>query len=87
MRNLIEYPITEEEILACLKRHAEVVITSETTGGMDAMLLTAAIDIVKCAGDMLRGIEKRFDTESSSLRYVTPWKEAAALVEAMRGNH
>lgn len=57
MRNLIEYPVTHDEIIQCLEERKRVVMASNCLGDMRPLLLEAAIDIVKAN----KNIALRFD--------------------------
>lgn len=46
MRNILEHPVTLREIIECLRRHAEKEKRSEAIGGMDALLLEKAADVL-----------------------------------------
>lgn len=46
MRNLIEHPINDQEIVECLKRAAEKLQTDQGVGDMDALLILTAADII-----------------------------------------
>lgn len=47
MRNILEYPVTHEEIIECLERHRDIARKSEAIGSMDALLLDLAIAAVQ----------------------------------------
>ena len=47
MRNLLEYPVTHEEIIECLERHRDEARDSNLIGNIDAMLLDLAIAAVQ----------------------------------------
>lgn len=83
MRNLLQYPVTEKEIVDCLRSIAAEKMREERIGDMRATLLDCAAEIVETAYDMLRGIEKRFkDNPDSVLKYCTPWDKATDLIRA-----
>lgn len=89
MRNLDEYPITEKEIVDALRSQADklldVPFDQRPFGDLTPMCLSAAVDIVEAAFDMLRGIERRFiDNPKSHMRWVTPWDKATKMIEATR---
>jgi hypothetical protein len=46
VRNLVEYPITDQEICACLKDMAEQCNAEDLVGDMRAVLLMTAADII-----------------------------------------
>ena len=47
MRNILEYPITHEEIIECLARHRDQALKNAVPGNMDATLLDLAIAAVQ----------------------------------------
>jgi hypothetical protein len=47
VRNILEHPITHEEIIACLERHRDEALRDPAPGDMDATLLDLAIAAVQ----------------------------------------
>jgi hypothetical protein len=52
MRNLLEYPITKEEIVECLAELARTFDNLELCGDMRPLLLKRAIKIIKSAKEI-----------------------------------
>lgn len=107
MRNLVQYPITSDEIVACLRQLSTEIsdIDGERLiGDMRPLLLQTAANVVEAADEMLKGIDKRLATPNipyprthgkrqregghpDPLKWVTPWKEATALIEAFESGN
>ena len=47
MRNISEYPITDQEIIDQLQQLLDIELASMSIGGMTALLLTRAIERIK----------------------------------------
>lgn len=85
MRNLLEYPVTPQEIAECCRRTSRELSTGDdgAVGCMDPTLLRMAADVVEAAAGVLEGIEDRMKS-GAHLSYVTPWDRATALVNAFK---
>lgn len=47
MRNILEYPVTHDEIIECLARYRDAALARAVPGDMDATLLDLAIAAVQ----------------------------------------
>lgn len=47
MRNILEHPITHDEIISCLERHRDEALRDPAPGNMDGTLLDLAIAAVQ----------------------------------------
>lgn len=83
MRNLVQYPITAEEVAKRCEALAEASNPEGRVGDMDALLLRTAAATVRAADAVLGAIEYRREGPDK-LRYVTPWREAADLALALQ---
>ena len=86
MRNLLEYPVTEQEICDLLLR-LKGECDPDLVGDMTPVLLEQARQIVHAAYDMQRGIDERLEQERWPLKYATPWDKAKTLCLALRGEN
>ena len=65
MRNLLQYPVTKQEIINCLKEFAAEASPEESCGDMRPLLLAEAILII--------------DKMYASYKIFSTWKETADL--------
>lgn len=79
MRNLLEYPVTRQEILLFLGRVRDE-RDPALIGDMSPILCEHVIDIVKAAFDLADGFNRRMD--EPGMGFVTPFPEATKLLEA-----
>jgi hypothetical protein len=80
MRNLLEYPVTRDEVLECLTR-LRADLNPELIGDMTPVLLDHAIAIVKTAFDLRDGFDRR--GKEPGMGFVVPFPEATALIKAV----
>lgn len=89
MRNLVEHPVTPQEIVECLRRTSRELEPGAdgAVGDMDPLLLRMAADVVEAAYGLLEGIDDRLKQHRERgdwLAYTTPWDRATALVRAFQ---
>lgn len=84
MRNLLEYPLTKQELLLWLgtEQCAHNPETTGLCGDMTPVYLSAITDIVMAAFEMCDGFERR--GKEPGMGFVVPFPEAAALIKACR---
>lgn len=83
MRNLLEHPVTPQEIADCCRKVAAEDTDVLGCGNMTPLLLSMAADVVEAAAGVLEGIEDRMKS-GAHLSYVTPWDRATILVKAFK---
>lgn len=88
MRNLVEYPITSEEVVQLLRQLATTAMVEnrDSYGDMTVLLLATAAEVVETADSLLKAVDKRLKGEPP-LKYVTPWKEATELIKAFNSQN
>jgi hypothetical protein len=59
VRNLVQHPITSDEIAHCLRELSYQLNGEGKIGDMRPLLLTTAANVVVAADEMLKGIDKR----------------------------
>lgn len=86
MRNLLEYPLTKEEIVTTLRNEARHHSEMGGIGDITPVCLEAAAQIVEASFLMIEEINRRLDDKlvACPLRYTTPWAEATKLLKAQR---
>jgi hypothetical protein len=84
MRNLLEYPVTPQEIADCCRKVAAEDTDVLGCGNMTPLLLSMAADVVEAAAGVVEGINERLDTRDIPLKWFTPWDRATALVNAFK---
>jgi hypothetical protein len=82
MRNLLEYPVTRQEILLYLgaERSENDPELTGLIGDMSPILIDHIIDIVKAAFEMSDGFQRRMGERG--MGFVVPFVEATALIRA-----
>ncbi len=80
MRNLLQYPVTQEEILESLRGQATSIRNEECIGDMRPLILRHTIEIVEAAFGLLKGFDRR--DQECGMGFVIPFAEATALVKA-----
>lgn len=85
MRNMVQYPLTIEEILCAVKAAGEV--DDDEIGSLNPLIFEHVFKIVKAASAMIDGIDSRMADNplGDPMRWITPWKEATDLVKAFEG--
>lgn len=78
MRNLLDYPVTRDEVLECLNR-LRADLDPALIGDMTPVLLSHAIAVIKTAYELRDGFANRQPA------FVVPFSEAAALCRAVDG--
>lgn len=88
MRNLLEYPVTPAEIAKECRDLAAAAAALDMEemrcGGMQALLLSMAADVVEAAAGVVEGVNERLDTKDVPLKWFTPWGKVTALVRAFQ---
>jgi hypothetical protein len=79
MRNLNEYPVTRQEILAFLEEEY-CKCNLDLTGNMRPVLLSHIITIVQASFEMHDGFLRRLN--QPGMKFVTPFPEATKLIRA-----
>lgn len=80
MRNLVEFPITVEEIAQACELYARVADRDLGIGNMHAPSLLAAAAIVRNASALLREMDQRLESPRDVTRYCDPFGAAADLM-------
>lgn len=80
MRNLLQYPVTQEEILESLRRQMLDIRAEERIGDMRPLVLRHTIEILEAAFGLLKGFDRR--AADRGMGFVIPFTEATALIKA-----
>jgi hypothetical protein len=59
VRNLLEFPVTEQEVLEHLQRSQEVMAGRDGVGGMHAMIIHAVIELLESDRTALQRVAER----------------------------
>lgn len=82
MRNLLQYPVTQDELLTELRRQMQDAMSEQRCGDMRPLLLQHTIEIVEAAFALLKGFDRR--AAEPGMGFVIPFPEATALIEACK---
>ena len=82
MRNLVEYPVTRQEILLFLsaEKGARDPEITGLYGDMSPILIDHLIEIVKASFEMCDGFQRRMNQKG--MGFVVPFPDATALIKA-----
>lgn len=80
MRNLLQYPVTQEEILESLRSQKRAIEQEQRIGDIRPLILRHTVEIVEAAFGLLKGFDRR--DQERGMGFVIPFPEATALVKA-----
>jgi len=80
MRNLLQYPVTQDEILQSLRSQKRDIEQEQRIGDMRPLVLRHTIEIVEATFGLLKGFDRR--AAEHGMGFVIPFSEATALVKA-----
>lgn len=80
MRNLLEYPVTQEEILQSLRAQKLEIQGEQRIGDIRPLVLRHSIEIIEAAFALLKGFDER--AKQPGMGFVIPFVEATALIKA-----
>lgn len=83
MRNVVEFPMTVEEIAQACELYARVADRDLGVGNMHAPSLIAAAAIVRNASALLREMDQRLASPRDVTRYCAPFGAAADLMKCV----
>jgi hypothetical protein len=80
VRNLLKYPVTQEEILESLRKQMLDIRAEGRIGDMRPLVLRHTTEILEAAFGLLKGFDRR--AAERGMRFVIPFNEATALIKA-----